>query len=41
MIENHPSNVLTAFEMLLEEVGAEIDFVHGAGARGLGGLGRE
>jgi hypothetical protein len=33
MIENNPSNVLSAFEMLLEEVEAEIDFVNGVGAR--------
>ena len=33
MIENNPSNVSSAFEMLLEEVEAEIDFVNGVGAR--------
>ena len=27
MIENNPSNVSSAFEILLEEVEAEIDFV--------------
>ena len=41
MIENNPMNVSLAFEMLLEEVEAEIDFVRGAGAPGLGGPGRE
>jgi hypothetical protein len=34
MIENNPSHVSAAFEMLLEEVEAEIDFVNGVGARG-------
>lgn len=33
MIENNPSNVSSAFEMLLEEVEAEIDFVNNVGAR--------
>jgi hypothetical protein len=33
MIENNPSNVSSAFEMLLEEVEAEIDFVNGVGPR--------
>lgn len=33
MIENDPSNVFSAFEMLLEEVEAEIDFVNGVGAK--------
>ncbi|GJQ27932.1 MAG: hypothetical protein HBSAPP02_29640 [Phycisphaerae bacterium] len=33
MIENNPSNVSSAFEILLEEVEAEIDFVNGAGSR--------
>jgi restriction system protein len=33
MIENDPSNVSSAFEMLLEEVEAEIDFVSGVGAK--------
>jgi len=33
MIENNPGNVSSAFEMLLEEVEAEIDFVSGVGAR--------
>jgi len=33
MIENNPSNVSSAFEMLLEEVEAEIDFVNGVGAK--------
>ncbi|MCX7718688.1 MAG: winged helix-turn-helix domain-containing protein [Candidatus Sumerlaeaceae bacterium] len=33
MIENNPSNVSSAFEMLLEELEAEIDFVNRVGAR--------
>lgn len=33
MIENNPSNVSSAFEMLLEEVEAEIDFVNSVGAK--------
>ncbi|MDZ4817781.1 MAG: winged helix-turn-helix domain-containing protein [Planctomycetota bacterium] len=33
MIENNPSNVTSAFEMLLEEVEAEIDFVNGVGSK--------
>jgi restriction system protein len=33
MIENNPNNVASAFEMLLEEVEAEIDFVTGVGSR--------
>ena len=33
MIENNPSNVSSAFEMLLEEVEAEIDFVNGIGSK--------
>lgn len=33
MIENNPSNVSAAFEMLLEEVEAEIDFVNGVGSK--------
>lgn len=33
-IENQPQNVLTAFEILLEEVEAEIDFVNSVGSRG-------
>ena len=33
MIENNPSNVASAFEMLVEEVEAEIDFVNNVGAR--------
>ena len=32
MIENNPSNVSSAFEMLLEEVEAEIDLVNGVGS---------
>jgi hypothetical protein len=34
MIENNSGNVSVAFEMLLEEVEAEIDFVNSVGARG-------
>lgn len=34
MIENNPSDVASAFEMLLEEVEAEIDFVNNVGAKG-------
>lgn len=34
MIENNPTNVSSAFEMLLEEVEAEIDFVNGVGSKG-------
>jgi hypothetical protein len=37
MIENNASNVSSAFEMLLEEVEAEIDFVNGVGARAFEG----
>ena len=33
MIENNPINVSTAFEMLLEEVEAEIEFVNNVGAK--------
>jgi len=33
MIENSPNNVSSAFEMLLEEVEAEIDFVAGVGSK--------
>ena len=33
MIENNPTNVSTAFEMLLEEVEVEIDFVGNVGAK--------
>ena len=33
MIENNPSNVSSAFEMLLEEVETEIDSVNGVGAK--------
>lgn len=36
MIENNPSNVSAAFEMLLEEIEAEIDFVNGIGAKAFG-----
>ena len=37
MIENNPSNVSSAFEMLLEEVETEIDFVNGVGAKAFEG----
>lgn len=37
MIENNPSNVSSAFEMLLEEVEAEIDFVNGIGSKAFDG----
>ena len=37
MIENNPSNVLSAFEILLEEVEAEIDFVNGIGSKAFDG----
>ncbi len=33
MIENNPTNVSSAFEMLLEEIEAEIDFVNGVGTK--------
>jgi hypothetical protein len=33
MMENHPTSVAAAFEILLEEIEAEIDFVNRAGAR--------
>lgn len=33
MIENNPQDVASAFEILLEEVEAEIDFINGVGAR--------
>lgn len=33
MIDNDPTNVVAAFEMLLEEIEAEIDFVSRVGAR--------
>ncbi|HUU90964.1 MAG TPA: winged helix-turn-helix domain-containing protein [Phycisphaerae bacterium] len=33
MIENNPTNVSSAFEMLLEEIEAEIDFVNNVGAK--------
>lgn len=35
MIENNPANMSSAFEMLLEEVEAEIDFVNDAGLEAL------
>ena len=34
MIENNPTNVVAAFEILLEEVEAEIDFISQVGAKG-------
>lgn len=34
MIENNPTNVEAAFEMLLEEIEAEIDFVANVGSKG-------
>lgn len=34
MIENNPQDVSSAFEILLEEVEAEIDFVNNVGSRG-------
>jgi restriction system protein len=37
MIENNPSNVSSAFEILLEEVEAEIDFVNGIGSKAFDG----
>ena len=40
MIENNPSNVSSAFEMLLEEVEAEIDFVNNVGSKAFEGLGK-
>lgn len=33
MIENNPTNVVAAFEMLLEEIEAEIDFVNSVGSK--------
>lgn len=33
MIENNPTNVVAAFEMLLEEVEAEIDFINSVGSK--------
>ena len=37
MIENNPVNVSSAFEMLPEEVEAEIDFINGVGSRSFEG----
>lgn len=37
MIENNPSNVSSAFEMLLEEIEAEIEFVNNVGSRAFEG----
>jgi hypothetical protein len=34
MIKNNPTNVEAAFEILLEEIETEIDFVNGIGAKG-------
>lgn len=36
MIENNPTNVSSAFEILLEEVEAEIDFINGIGSKAFG-----
>lgn len=33
MIENNPTNVSSAFEMLLEEIEAEIDFTNRTGSK--------
>jgi len=33
VIENNPTNVPAVFEMLLEEIEAEIDFVKGVGSK--------
>ena len=33
MIENNPTNLVAAFEMLLEEIEAEIEFTGKVGAR--------
>ncbi len=33
MIENNPSNVQSVFEILLEEIEAEIEFINGVGAK--------
>ena len=37
MIEKSPTNVVAAFDMLLEEIEAEIEFVNRLGARALEG----
>jgi len=37
MIENNPTNVSSSFEMLLEEVEAEIDFVNNVGSKAFEG----
>jgi len=37
VLSNNPNDVSAAFEMLLEEVEAEIDFVNGVGARAFNG----
>ena len=37
MAENNPSNVLSAFEILLEEIEAEIDYFTGVGSQALQG----
>ncbi len=34
MIENNPTNVMAAFEILLEEMEAEIEFINKAGSKG-------
>jgi len=36
MIENNPQDVASAFEILLEEVEAEIDFINGVGSKAFG-----
>jgi hypothetical protein len=33
MIENKPQNVIAAFEMLLEEIEAEVEFVNSIGSK--------
>lgn len=33
MIENNPTNVIAAFEMLLEEIEAEVDFINAVGSK--------
>jgi len=33
MIENNPTNVIAAFEMLLEEIEAEVDFINAMGSK--------
>ena len=38
MIENNPTNVSAAFEILLEEVETEIDFIDRIGAKAFGSV---